>query len=300
MLEARARSTAGDAVPRADRARREGGDGARRTGGERPVPIDAASAGDAGGRAARGEDPGRRGGQGGASWIDLSLLTGESVPVDVAPGDEVVGASINGHGRLAGVRDDGRAGTRSSRSIVRLLEAAAGLEGAGAAARRSDLRRVRADRAGIAAATFVGWLAVGGVRAGQALLHAAAVLVDRVPVRARARDAGRRSWRAPGAPRSSASCSRAGRCSRRARGADTVLLDKTGTVTEGVMTVTALVPADGAEADVLLALPPRSRPDRNTRSRARSGGAAERGWRCRGADPGRGGYGSTARSATPP
>ena len=36
----------------------------------------------------------------GTSWVDLSLLTGESVPVDVGPGDEVVGASINGTGRL--------------------------------------------------------------------------------------------------------------------------------------------------------------------------------------------------------
>ena len=36
----------------------------------------------------------------GSSWVDLSMLTGESVPVDVEPGSEVVGASINGRGRL--------------------------------------------------------------------------------------------------------------------------------------------------------------------------------------------------------
>ena len=61
----------------------------------------------------------------GESWVDLSLLTGESVPVDVGPGSEVVGASINGHGRLVVFITKVGAHTKLS-EIVRLLQAAQG------------------------------------------------------------------------------------------------------------------------------------------------------------------------------
>ena len=61
----------------------------------------------------------------GTSWVDLSMLTGESVPVDVRPGSEVVGASINGHGRLVVFVTKVGANTKLS-EIVRLLESAQG------------------------------------------------------------------------------------------------------------------------------------------------------------------------------
>ena len=137
------------------------------------------------------EDPGRRRRAGRASsWVDLSMLTGESVPVDVGPGSEVVGASINGHGRLIVFVTKVGANTKLS-EIVRLLEAAQGS--------KAPVQRL-ADRIssifvpvvmGIAAATFAGWLVFGDAEPGQALLHAVAVLLIACPVRARSGDARR-------------------------------------------------------------------------------------------------------------
>ena len=57
----------------------------------------------------------------GSSSVDLSLLTGESMPLDVGPGDDVVGASLNGHGRLEVELTRVGADTRFAQ-IVRLLE----------------------------------------------------------------------------------------------------------------------------------------------------------------------------------
>ena len=99
----------------------------------------------------------------GTSWVDLSLLTGESVPVDVGPGDEVVGASINGHGRLVVFVTKVGANTKLA-EIVRLLQAAQGS--------KAPVQRL-ADRIsavfvpivlGLAAATFLGWIVLGGRR----------------------------------------------------------------------------------------------------------------------------------------
>ena len=128
--------------------------------------------------------------QEGTSWVDLSLLTGESVPVDVGPGDEVVGAAINGHGRLVVFVTKVGANTKLA-EIVRLLEAAQGS--------KAPVQRL-ADRV---SAVFVPVVLRSRPRpssagslcdrggAGQALLHAVAVLLIACPVRARAGDAGR-------------------------------------------------------------------------------------------------------------
>src|SRR4029453_11654659 len=59
----------------------------------------------------RGDNIGRGGGvQEGTSAVNQSMLTGESIPVDVGPGSEVVGATINAHGRLGGGGTKGGAG----------------------------------------------------------------------------------------------------------------------------------------------------------------------------------------------
>ena len=87
-----------------------------------------------------------------------ALLTGESVPVDVGPGDDVVGASINGNGRLEVFVTKVGANTKLA-EIARLLEAAQGS--------KAPIQRV-ADRVssvfvpvvlGLAAVTFAGWWA---------------------------------------------------------------------------------------------------------------------------------------------
>jgi heavy metal translocating P-type ATPase len=187
----------------------------------------------------------------GASWIDLSLLTGESVPVDVGPGDDVVGAAINGHGRLViFVTKTGR----NSRlgEIVRALRSAE--------ASKAPIQRL-ADRISavfvplviaLSMATFVGWLALSKTTPGEALLHAAAVLLIACPC-------------ALGLATPAAIIAGAGRAAQLGvlfkggevfeaiRRADVVLLDKTGTVTEGAMTLAEVLAFNGASQSEVLA-----------------------------------------------
>ncbi|MDP9242367.1 MAG: heavy metal translocating P-type ATPase, partial [Actinomycetota bacterium] len=114
------------------------------------------------------------------SWVDLSLLTGESVPVDVSEGDDVVGASINGTGRLLVFVTKVGANTRLA-GIVRLLQAAQGS--------KAPVQRL-ADRVSavfvpivmvIALGTFLGWYAADPQAPGVAMLHAVAVLLIACP-----------------------------------------------------------------------------------------------------------------------
>jgi heavy metal translocating P-type ATPase len=188
----------------------------------------------------------------GTSWVDLSLLTGESVPVDVGPGDEVVGAAINGHGRLIVFITKVGANTKLA-EIVRLLQSAQGS--------KAPVQRL-ADRISavfvpiviaIAAATFVGWSLFTDQGPGTALLHAVAVLLIACPC-------------ALGLATPTAIMAGTGRAAEIgvlfkggavfevARAADIVLLDKTGTVTEGQMTLAAVVPANGLTEEGALAL----------------------------------------------
>ena len=81
----------------------------------------------------------------GESAVDRSMLTGEPVPVDVRPGSEVAGATINTSGRLIVRGDQGRRrdGARADRTARR---GGAGGQGAHPAARRSRVSGVRPDR----------------------------------------------------------------------------------------------------------------------------------------------------------
>ena len=81
----------------------------------------------------------------GTSAIDQSMLTGESVPVEVGPGDHVVGATINASGRLVveATRVGAETAARPDRPPRRR---GADRQGASAAPRRSGLGRIRAGR----------------------------------------------------------------------------------------------------------------------------------------------------------
>ncbi len=252
MLEARARAGAGDASRALlERAATEaivlGDDGS-----ERSTPIDEVIPGmrvvvRPGGKIPADGVVGE-----GTSWVDLSLLTGESVPVDVGPGDDVVAASINGHGRLVVFVTKVGAQTRLA-EIVRALQAAQGS--------KAPVQRL-ADRVSavfvpvvlaIAAATFVGWIVIADATPGVAMVHAVAVLIIACPC-------------ALGLATPAAIMAGTGRAAglgilfkdatvfEAARGADVVLLDKTGTVTEGRMELAEVRPASGADADELLTL----------------------------------------------
>jgi heavy metal translocating P-type ATPase len=251
MLEARARASAGDA----SRALLERG--AKQAtvldadGGERTVPIDDLRPG------ARvvvrpGEKvPADGVVREGSSWVDLSLLTGESVPVDVGPGDEVVGASVNGHGRLVVFVTKVGANTKLA-EIVRLLQAAQGS--------KAPVQRL-ADRISsvfvpivlaIAAATFLGWTVLTDVGSGQALLHATAVLLIACPC-ALGLATPAAIMAGTGRAAELGVLFKGGEVFEAARSADVVLLDKTGTVTEGAMTLSSIRAVNDATEDEVLA-----------------------------------------------
>ena len=185
----------------------------------------------------------------GASAIDQSLLTGESVPVDVGPGAEVAGATINTYGRLI-VRATRVGAETALAQIARLVtEAQSG---------KAPIQRL-ADRVsavfvpaviGISLATLAGWLAVTG-DAGDAFSAAVAVLIIACPC-------------ALGLATPTALMVGTGRGAQlgilikgpeileETRKIGTIVLDKTGTVTEGRMELVDVRPLNGAtRADVL-------------------------------------------------
>jgi Cu+-exporting ATPase len=185
----------------------------------------------------------------GASAVDRSLVTGESVPVEVGPGDEVVGATINVGGRLV-VRATRIGEETALAQIARLVtEAQSG---------KAPVQRL-ADRIsavfvpvviGLAVATLGFWLG-NGAGAAFAFTAAVAVLIIACPC-------------ALGLATPTALLVGTGRGAQlgllikgpevleATRQIDTVVLDKTGTVTSGEMAVAAVVAASGeAEAEVL-------------------------------------------------
>jgi Cu+-exporting ATPase len=188
----------------------------------------------------------------GSSWVDLSLLTGEATPVDVGPGDEVIGASVNGDGRLEiFVTKVGK--NAALGEIVRVLQAAQGS--------RAPIQRV-ADRISsvfvpivlvLAAATLVGWVVLAGAGWGDALVHATAVVLIACPC-------------ALGLATPAAIVAGTGRAAElgvlfhggeaieAAARVDTVLVDKTGTVTAGEMAVVGVDGVNGVAADDVLGL----------------------------------------------
>ena len=123
----------------------------------------------------------------GASAVDQSLLTGEPVPVEVAAGASVAGATINTYGRLV-VRATRVGADTALAQIARLVDAAQ--------SGKAPVQRL-ADRVSavfvpvvivLSLLTLAGWLAFG--RLGRGRLHRRGLGADhRLPVRARARDA---------------------------------------------------------------------------------------------------------------
>jgi P-type Cu+ transporter len=187
----------------------------------------------------------------GFAAVDQSMLTGESVPVEVAPGAEVAGATINTSGRLL-VRATKVGGETALAQIARLVaEAQAG---------KAPIQRL-ADRVsavfvpvvmGISLATLVGWLLVSGDPAA-AFTAAVAVLIIACPC-------------ALGLATPTALMVGTGRGAQlgilikgpeileQTRRVTTIVLDKTGTVTEGRMSVADVIPAPGVEPAEILRL----------------------------------------------
>ncbi|ASR34997.1 copper-translocating P-type ATPase [Prauserella marina] len=185
----------------------------------------------------------------GSSAVDASMLTGESVPVEVGPGDQVVGATVNSGGRLL-VRATRIGADTQLSQMAKLVEQAQ--TGKAAVQRLAD--RISAVFVPIVIALAVGtlayWLGTGGT-ATAAFTAAVAVLIIACPC-------------ALGLATPTALLVGTGRGAQlgilikgpevleSTRKVDTVVLDKTGTVTTGKMALADIVVADGVAADDVL------------------------------------------------
>ena len=187
----------------------------------------------------------------GSSAVDTSMLTGEPVPAEVTAGDAVTGATVNVSGRLI-VRATRVGSDTQLAQIARLVT--------DAQARKAPVQRL-ADRIsavfvpvviGIAIITLVGWLAAGQP-AGAAFTAAVAVLIIACPC-------------AMGLATPTALLVGTGRGAQlgilikgpevleSTRTIDTVVLDKTGTITTGRMTLADVAAAPGEDPAQVLRL----------------------------------------------
>ncbi|MFI9104622.1 heavy metal translocating P-type ATPase [Streptomyces fildesensis] len=187
----------------------------------------------------------------GNSAVDASMLTGESVPVEVAPGDGVTGATVNAGGRIVVEATRVGADTQLAR-MARLVEDAQ--NGKAAVQRLAD--RISAVFVpvviALAVATLGYWLGAGE-GASAAFTAAVAVLIIACPC-------------ALGLATPTALMVGTGRGAQlgilikgpevleSTRAVDTIVLDKTGTVTTGVMTLTEVHVAEGEDEQTVLRL----------------------------------------------
>lgn len=192
----------------------------------------------------------------GYSTVDESMITGESIPVEKKPGDRLIGATLNAGGDTMGafrMRATHTGLNGALQQIIRLVEQAQGS--------KAPIARL-ADRVsgiftpvviGIALATFLIWLVVGPAehRLSMALINSVSVLIIACPC-------------ALGLATPTAIMAGTGRGAERgilfkggvaletAHRIDTVVLDKTGTITMGKPAVTDLIPLNGFESNSLL------------------------------------------------
>ena len=189
----------------------------------------------------------------GASSVDASMLTGESMPIDVKPGDKVTGGTVNLLGRLV-VRAKRVGADSTFAQMARLVR--------DAQASKAPVQRL-ADRVSgvfvpsvivIAIATFAAWWFLGDAtnRATDAFTAAVAVLIIACPC-------------ALGLAAPTALMVGSGRAAQMGivikgvdvlqstRRIDTVVFDKTGTLTTGTMQLVDVIVADGTSRSEVLA-----------------------------------------------
>ncbi|QDY06270.1 copper-translocating P-type ATPase [Micromonospora sp. HM134] len=187
----------------------------------------------------------------GTSAVDASMLTGESVPVEVGPGDQVAGATVNAGGRLVVTATRVGADTQLAQ-MARLVEAAQ--TGKAAVQRLAD--RISGVFVPVVIALAVGtlgWWLGAGAGPTAAFTAAVAVLIIACPC-------------ALGLATPTALLVGTGRGAQlgilikgpevleSTRQVDTVVLDKTGTVTTGRMTLVDVRPVAGQDRAELLRL----------------------------------------------
>jgi Cu+-exporting ATPase len=251
VLELRARDQTGGAIrallnlaPKSARRMRDGGD-------DQEVPIDQVQVGD------------RlrvRPGDGvpvdgivvdGKSAVDESMVTGESMPSSKVPGDKLIGGTVNGNGSLVMRADTIGAGTVLSRIVAMVSEAQRS---------RAPIQRMADTVAGyfvpavlgIAAAAFIGWAILGPAPAlAYALIAAVSVVIIACPC-ALGLATPMSIMVAVGKGAGAGVLIKSAESLERMEKVDTLVVDKTGTLTEGRPKVTAVIPAQGlTESDLL-------------------------------------------------
>ena len=187
----------------------------------------------------------------GSSAVDTSMLTGEPVPAEVGPGDAVTGGCVNAGGRLVVRATRVGADTQLAQMARLVAQAQAGKAPPQRLADRISAVFVPVVIA-VAVATLIGWLAAGQP-AQAAFTAAVAVLIIACPC-------------AMGLATPTAILVGTGRGAQlgilikgpevldSARAVDTIVLDKTGTVTAGRMSLADVAAAPGQDPDELLRL----------------------------------------------
>lgn len=186
---------------------------------------------------------------GGSAGVDRSVMTGEALPIDVTLGDQVVGGTVAVGGRLI-VRATKVGRDTQLAHMVRLVEDAQN--------EKAAVQRL-ADRIAsyfvptvlvISAVTLATWLLVGGSKE-QAFNAALSVLIIACPC-ALGLATPTALLVATGRGASLGVFFKGYQALEASRQVDTVVLDKTGTITQGTMAVTELLPAPGVDRSELL------------------------------------------------
>jgi P-type Cu+ transporter len=213
----------------------------------------------------------------GTSSVDESMVTGEPIPVEKGPGDRIVGATVNGTGALV-MRAERVGAETLLAQIVRMV---------GEAQRsRAPIQKL-ADRVSgwfvptvvlVAAITFAAWAMFGlEPRLAYALVNAVAVLIIACPC-ALGLATPMSIMVATGKGATSGVLFRNAEAIEVLRKVDTLVVDKTGTLTEGKPRLVAVVPAEGvSEPDLLRLAASLERASEHPLAAAIVAGAEERG-----------------------
>jgi Cu+-exporting ATPase len=250
VLELKARGETGAALRKllglaARTARRIGGDG-----GEHDVPLDAVQVGDRL-RVRPGEKVPVDGiVVEGSSAIDESMVSGEPIPVEKGPGDRVVGATVNGSGTLVMRAEKVGSETLLARIVAMVAEAQRS---------RAPIQKL-ADRVSgwfvfavvaVAVTTFALWAALGpDPRLAHGLVNAVAVLIIACPC-ALGLATPMSIMVASGRGASMGVLFRNAEAIEHLREVDTLVVDKTGTLTEGRPRVAEVVVRGVEESELL-------------------------------------------------
>ncbi|MBV8525114.1 MAG: heavy metal translocating P-type ATPase, partial [Acetobacteraceae bacterium] len=187
----------------------------------------------------------------GQSSVDESLVTGESLPTEKRPGDRIIGGTVNGAGALVMRAEKVGSDTMLARIVAMVAEAQRS---------RAPIQRVADRVAGwfvpavvaVAILAFIGWAVWGPPPAlGYALIAAVSVLIIACPC---ALGLATPMSIMVGVGRGAAAgvLIKSAEALERLERVDTLVVDKTGTLTEGKPRVVAMVPASGrSEADLL-------------------------------------------------